>query len=318
MKTKKGILCGVMAGVLCLAGVFAWAPMVVAEEKEGASEATEKVEEASEPESDDVLQVETGMVDFGFAGELGRSYTSQFKVKNTSKDKIVVKFTTEEYGKNIAAESKIGKDWLSFVGGKNIYEIDAEAEADVAIRFNVPTDAEKGRSQYAIIRATVASEKGKDQTDEVVVKITTSDEKLEFGGKASNELTPLKLNDEVKGAAVVRNEGKVGFESKVSVRVSPAFGLENWEDVVAEQAVDVAPGDEVRVEFAKNIAYGFYKVEQKISYVNSEGKIITATNVGRVLLCPIWALIAIAVVIVAIIALVIVLKIRGKRKAEAE
>lgn len=307
MKTKKMFLCGILAGILSVFGA-AMPMMTIAEEK---------VEETSSTEPSEVLEVDSMLVDFGFASELGRSYSGKFSVKNKGTEKIVVKFTTEEYAGIAADASKAGKDWLSYVGGKNVYEIEPESSADVALRFNIPTDAEKGRTQYATIHAVVTSEYGKDQSRDVVVKITTTDEKMEFGGAIENKLDSFKLNNMVSGAAIIKNSGKIGFESKVSVRVSPAFGLEDWKDIVPEQSIDVAPGNEnLYVDFNEEMPYGIYKVEQKISYVNSEGKIITATNTGRVMLCPLWIVIVLAVVIVAIIVVVVIVKIKKRGAKE--
>lgn len=298
MKAKKVILCGILAAVLCLLG----SPLLKVAAIEGA-----------------VIEVETPIVDFGYAEELGTSYTKTFALKNTSEEKVVVKLTTEDYTKDIVAESKVAKDWLSFVGGKNVYEIDAQASADVAIRFNVPAEAEKGRTQYVIIKATVTSEAGKDQSVETLAKITVTDENLEFGGASDNELTAFSLANEIKGAAIIKNSGKVGFVSTVTVRVSPAFGLENWEEVISEESVEVAPSQNgERIEFSKEMSFGIYKVEQKISYVNSEGKIITATNVGRVILCPVWLLAVLGGVILLVVVVIVVIKLKKRNKKEEE
>ena len=64
MKTKKMFLCGILAGVLSVFGV-AMPMMTIAEEK---------VEETSSTEPSEVLEVDSMLVDFGFASELGRSY----------------------------------------------------------------------------------------------------------------------------------------------------------------------------------------------------------------------------------------------------
>lgn len=298
MKAKKVILCGILTAVLCLLG----SPLLKVAATEGS-----------------VIEVETPIVDFGYAEELGTSYTKTFALKNTSEEKVVVKLTTEDYTKDIVAESKVAKDWLSFVGGKNVYEIDAQASADVAIRFNVPTEAEKGRTQYVIIKATVTSEAGKDQSVETLAKITVTDENLEFGGASDNELTAFSLVNEIKGAAIIKNSGKVGFVTTVTVRVSPAFGLENWEEVINEESVEVAPSQNgERIEFSKEMSFGIYKVEQKISYVNSEGKIITATNVGRVILCPVWLLAVLGGVILLVVVVIVVIKLKKRNKKEEE
>ena len=103
MKTKKMFLCGILAGVLSVFGAVM--PMMTIAE--------EKVEETSSTEPREVLEIESMLVDFGFASELGRSYSGKFAVKNKGTEKIVVKFTTEEYAGIAADASKVGKDWLS-------------------------------------------------------------------------------------------------------------------------------------------------------------------------------------------------------------
>ncbi len=299
MMSKKGVLCGLFAAILSFAGIL-MAPV-------------------SAVEAEQVIEIKETMLDFGYASELGRSYTDSFTVENKSEEKIVVKITTEDYAKEIAGESKVAKEWLSFVGGKNVYEIDPASSVDVLVRFNVPTDAEKGRTQYVNLKTVVTSEAGKDATDEIVAKITTTDEQMVFGGSVDAKVSPFVFKDEISGSAIVKNDGKVAFESTVSVRVSPAFGLENWTNVVEETKLDVAPGESnAAVEFTHQMPYGVYKVEQKISYVNSEGKIITATSVSHVALCPIWLVAAVGGVIVLLIVLAIVIKIvRSKREEDA-
>lgn len=302
MKIKKGILSGILAGILCLAGVFA--PAV---------SATDEVIAANTIEIDQVI------VDFGYASELGRSYTGSFVLKNNSEEEIVVKVTTEEFAGEIAAESKIGKDWLTFVGGKNVYELDGGESTDVLIRFNVPTDAEKGRTQYVSLKATVTSEAGKDDTAQTVAKITTTDEVMNFGGSVENKVTPFRFIDEIEGSAIVKNSGKVSFESTISIRVSPAFGLENWETIVENEKIDVAPGENnASIDFKHKMPFGVYKVEQRISYVNSEGKVITTTNLSRVALCPIWLAAVVGGVLLAVIVLAIVLNLRHGKYEDSE
>ena len=273
------------------------------------------VRAASEGEAN--LTVDKTFVDFGFAKETGRSYTSEFKLMNIGEGVAKIELRAEKYEEDCAEESRRGVDWLAFVDGKNYFEIPGGEEATVKIRYSIPKDAERDRSQYAVVEAVM---------DDVVrskvitkISIVGENDERSYGGKINDiKADFVSLGRNLEGAAEIENAGKIGFETAMRVRMSPAFGLEKWQEVY-EGSTELAPGAKVNFGYqADGVGYGVFKIEQIVSYVNKDGKAVTMTNLRRAVIIPIWFLFVIVGIILLIILIAVGIKKAKKKKAQTE
>ena len=253
-------------------------------------------------------------INFGMLSEVGRSYTSSFKIKNNSDKEIEITIAASKYDGDVADENKQASSWLAFVGGVTYYKVPANGEKTVNVRVIVPADAPSG-SQYAQIKVT----DGDDVYELVDVRMTIGGDEAKFGGGLGlSFISPIGISDKVNAKATVKNEGNAGFEAKYVLRGKSAFGIAEWKTLI-EDSAEVAPGKEVDFSNSGDVlGYGVFSVEQEITYVNEKGEVVSAVNSRTVVNIPLWLVIVVAAVIVLIIALIIFLAIRSKKKEEKE
>ena len=274
----------------------------------------EDIKQAEEAQAAADWEINPASVNFGMLSEVGRSYTSSFKILNHTEQELEFTVAAAKYEGDVADENKLASGWLAFVGGVTYYKVPANGEKVVNVRVIVPADAKAG-SQYAQIKVT----DGNDVSELIDVRMTIGGEEAKFGGGLGlSFISPIGISDKVSAKAVVKNEGNSGFEASYVLRGKSAFGIAEWTTLVEESA-EVAPGKEATFENAGDaVGYGIFSVEQVITYVNDKGEMVSATNSRTVVNIPLWLVIVVVVVIVLIIALIIFLAIRSKKKEEAE
>lgn len=273
------------------------------------------VEETKKADGD-ALEVSTELLDYGYLSEVGRSYTQTITLTNKSDATIAVKLTAEKpEDEQIKDESKLAAGWVAFVGGIKYFEIPAGGTKVVGLRVMVPADATFG-SQYAVIKVEDVSNKTKKNID---LRLTVATEGVAFGGEVSkNSAAPINLNNKINAEAVVKNNGNAGFAATYTLRVTKKFGLEDWKEV-ANETKEVYPGAETSFKSdSEEIGYGFFTIEQKITYINDKGEQVEEASTRTVLNLPMWAVIAANIVIVLVIVLLVVINIIKKKKAEDE
>ncbi len=310
-KTTQIILLVLGVAFLSVGGILT--PMVFADEKDGYKFASGEMAEIEANSVSD--SASTAMVDFGYAAEDGRSYTNSFKYTNKSEQAVALKLSIAESDD----ENFKASDWLAFVGGKNYYEVAAGESVNVAIRMNIPAGVEKGASSYAriLLEQSVLGDEAttKSEKSEVLAKITLQGDNMSYGAETSVSGGKFGLAQENKLRVKIVNTGKVGYASKVHVRWSPAFDTNNWtelDDQDVEQ--EVMPGKELATEATISTnAWGIFKTEASYNYVNTDGKIVSATSTQYFVCCPWWVIAALIGVIVIIVIITIVVK-RKKRE----
>ena len=269
-------------------------------------------EENVEPKDAMVLNVDS--IDFGYFSEVGKSYTQTFSIENKSSSPINVKLSAlAPDNADIDGENKKASDWIVFVGGVRYFEVPAKGTKVVGVRVMVPADAKFG-SQYAVIKVeNVTGEKA----EELDVKMTVATEGVAFGGEvASGVALPINISDKANVGLTVKNNGNAGFEAKYVARVSPRFGLEKWTDIV-DESKEVYPGANVSFSISdKEIGFGFFMVEQKIVYVNSNGERVEEVLKGTVLNVPMWIFFVLGGIVVLAIVIAIVIHIIRKKKMD--
>ena len=293
------------------------------------SETTDEVTTigASSTEAAQLLSHED-MVDFGQLQEKGRTYTKDFLIKNTSSDEQIFRISILPLENNsLANDYKTVNNWLTLVGGKNVFSIQPGEERTIMVRVTLPVDI-KGGSYYCVLRLTQVNEQDADfdyanlenkhsGIDDVVnVRLDVVDGDFKYGGKlVTSGITPFGKKGNIRAAATVKNDGTAGFTSNYKLISVPFFG--GSEVVLNEDNKEVFAGTEARFETKDGSGdnYGIFRVTQEVSYINAEGRIITS-KASRIVISlkPLWMII-IGGVIVLIIALIIVLKvIAGKKK----
>lgn len=264
----------------------------------------------------DALEVSTELLDYGYLSEVGRSYTQTITLTNKSGATIAVKLSAEKPDSGeIKDESKLAAEWVAFVGGIKYFEIPANGTKVVGLRIMVPADATFG-SQYATIKVEDVSNKVKKTVD---LRLTVATEGVAFGGEVTkNSASPINLNNKINAEAVVKNGGNAGFTATYTLRVTKKFGLEDWKEI-ANETKEVYPGSETSFKSnSEEIGFGFFTIEQKITYINDKGEQVEEASTRTVLNLPLWAVIAANIVIVLIIVLLVVINIIKKKKAEDE
>ena len=255
------------------------------------------------------LTVDETQVSYGNITEVGRSYTKYITLKNNTAADMVVRLEVTNY--NDKNESS-ATDWIAFAGGKRKYDIKADSSVQVGLRLMVPNDA-KGGTYYAKVKADNGKE---DEKVEIIVRADVASEDYKYGGEiAEQSVGFFNLGDSITAKAKVKNTGTAGFSAHYLVQYKNAFGLSEWKQV-AEETCDVIPGAEetftVADERAK-VGYGIFTVEQRISYVDAEGKQKEVILSHAVLNLPWWVLAIVGGVIVLIVAIIIAIKKRRKK-----
>ena len=264
---------------------------------------------ADEKEVASSLTVNETQVSYGNITEVGRSYTKYITLKNNTAADMVVRLEVTNY--NDKNESS-ATDWIAFAGGKRKYDIKADSSVQVGLRLMVPNDA-KGGTYYAKVKADSGKE---DEKVEIIVRADVASEDYKYGGEiAEQSVGFFNLGDSITAKAKVKNIGTAGFSAHYLVQYKNAFGLSEWKQV-AEETCDVIPGAEetftVADERAK-VGYGIFTVEQRISYVDTEGKQKEVILSHAVINLPWWVLAIVGGAIVLIVAIIIVIKNRRKK-----
>lgn len=308
------VICAAMS-LMVMAPVFA-----CVDENGNAMEGVDCVaadEEEDEAATGEGLILSVDAIDYGYLSELGRTYTQTFTIENKSTEVRAIRVSAEKPDTDkIGDDAKLAADWLAFVGGVHYFEIPAGESKVVSMRVTVPVDAKSG-SQYAVIKIedTTAGE-----TKELSVRMTVATDGLAFGGEVvKNYATPVGLSDKVHAGVTVKNSGNAGFVATYSVRVSPRFGLQEWQDVVSGETQEVYSGAETEFTVGDEdaaIGYGIFTVEQRIVYVNSDGSQVEEVSTRTVLNVPVWLMATIGGVLAILILLIAILGIVKKKKAE--
>lgn len=308
------VICAAMS-LMVMAPVFA-----CVDENGNAMEGVDCVvadEEGDEAAISEGLVLSVDAIDYGYLSELGRTYTQTFAIENKSTEARAIKVSAEKPDTDkIGDDVKLAADWLAFVGGVHYFEIPAGESKVVSMRVTVPVDAKSG-SQYAVIKIedTTAGE-----TKELSVRMTVATDGLAFGGEVvKNYATPVGLSDKVHAGVTVKNSGNAGFVATYSVRVSPRFGLQEWQDIVSGETQEVYPGAETEFTVGDEdaaIGYGIFTVEQRIVYVNSDGSQVEEVSTRTVLNMPVWLVATIGGVLVVLVLSIVILNIVKKKKAE--
>lgn len=259
-------------------------------------------------------------LNFGVLSEVGRSYTRTIKLENSDEEQsVTIDVSARRYEDgSIDAKYTKASDWIAFVGGVTHFEIAPQGSVEVAVRVLVPNDAEAG-SQYALVE--LAQAEG-EVTQEVLIRMDIAGDGLRYGGKlAKVKISPVNVNCNAKMAYVrVENGGTGGFEAKYSAKLENALGLREA-IIETNDSREVRPGQDAEFalscggDYAK-LAWGIFRLEQKVSYINDEGKLIEETMSRTVVNVPWWAILIAVLLVIAGVAFVVVRrKQKGNKKS---
>ena len=250
-----------------------------------------------EVETEDHFSVDVDELDFGRITELERSYTKTIEITNNTGGDVIIDVTAEQEA-NFALS-----DWIAFVGGATHFTVRNGASNTVAVRAYVPADANAG-SQYAKIKVSDVS--GYER--ELLAKIDIAADGFSYNSEVTgNWVNPVNLSDKNVASAKVKNTGNAGFAATYEVKKKNFFGGMDW-DILTQEEQEVKPGSEIEFKNETEIGYGVYTVEQRVTSVNADGRIIESKISRIVINMPIWFLIAVGGVVLLIIVLVIVIK----------
>ena len=265
------------------------------------------------------IGLDTFELSYGQITETGRSYTKNITVENATSQKVTIRVEAVEYeSDSLDSTQKAIVDWVAFVGGKRKFDINPGGKIQIGVRLMIPADV-KGGTYYARVKVSNGDD---NDTQFVKVRADIASEDYKFDGKiATQNIGFFNLGDKIGASAKVKNDGTAGFSSHYAVQYKNAFGLDEWKQV-AEETRDVVPGAEesfsITDETRAKIGYGVFTVEQRISYIDAEGKQKESILSHAVVNLPWWAFAIVGGVILLIIAIVIVVKVRRKKVEEAK
>ena len=251
-------------------------------------------------------------LEFGRVSELGSSYTSSLKVKNTSETdvKVEMSFAPSEY--ELSDDAKKAVDWLAIVGGEVRQTVPAGEEKAIRIRATIPSDAPAG-SQYA----TLVMKTGDAEEQKIAVRVDVMGDDFKVAGKLlKSGVRALGFDERVHTKAEIENVGTAGFVAKQVIRAKAGVsGTAEWRTLLEESA-EVVPGGKLQLnsDAAESLGFGWYTVEQKISYVNDSGEAIEMTRAQLVLNCPWWLALLVGLVLVGLVAGLIIVKRKKKQE----
>lgn len=255
--------------------------------------------------------VDTRFLQYGQITEKGRSYTKQITITNGGESVLVIDASIEEYA-DVPESNRAMAGWLAFVGGVTHFSVAQGATRVVSVRMVVPEDAAAG-SQYAVIRL-----KGNGFNEAVVARADIAGDDYRYDSKVEGAwINIVHLDEKVTGSVTVKNSGTAGFASKYQLRAKALFGGVDWE-VLHEEEAEVIPGGEYKFETDANAGFGIYNVEQRVTFVNAEGRIVESLLTRTVINLPWWVLAIAGGVIVLIIILIVVLRRKHKKKKLAK
>ena len=258
------------------------------------------------------LAVDVDEISFGRITELGRRYSKTITIRNNSSEKITINVEKVAYEEGID-ESLSALDWVAFVGGKRKFEIRGKDKLQLGVRLIVPSGV-VGGTYYAKIKISDGNE---DLDKYVTVRADIVTEDYRYGGEIIGQsISFVNLSKKVSTRALLKNNGTAGIKVKYTVNYKNAFGLPEWKSL-KEENIELLPGRELdlSVEGKDEVGYGFFTVEQKISYIDAEGQAKEAILSHAVINLPWWSLMIMGGALVLTIVLVIVVK-RHRYKVE--
>lgn len=259
----------------------------------------------------DHFAVESSTLDFGRVTELDRSYTKQIIINNKTSNDVIIDATVEKYTE-ASGESQELSDWVAFVGGASHFSVSKGASYNLNVRAVVPSDAASG-SQYALVKLADAN----GYTAEVVVKLDVAGDDLKYNSEVvSAWIDPVHLDENLSASATIKNTGTAGFTATYQIKSKGFFGGD-WQ-VVQETTAEVLPGKEHSFKDSSKLGFGIYNVEQRVTYVNSEGRMVESLIMRVVFNLPWWSLAIAGGVILLIIVVVIIAKKKGKKHSDAD
>lgn len=269
-------------------------------------------QEAEEDVVDGSIVIEKDLIDFGRIVEAGRRYSQKITIRNETKEKATIRVEAIAYdtGSSLDERQKEVVDWLAFGGGKRRFEVAAGAELQVSLRLMVPADV-KGGSYYAKVKIS----DDKSENDKfITVKADIALEGFSYGGKiVSQNINFVNMGEKAATSARLKNEGTGGFTAHYEVRYKNAFGLPEWKQMAQEYREMLPGSDEAFEAKDDNIGYGIFTVEQKIIYINSEGRQIEAILSHAVVNVPWWGIVIAAGAIVLIVVVIVAVRVHKKK-----
>lgn len=299
----------IKAGAVALAGVAvanAFIPYAFALDVAPSETTTEeqKVEEH--------FAAESKVLDFGRVTELGRSYTKPIVVNNNTSNDVIIDAVASAYTEVGANNQKLS-EWVTFVGGVTHFSVASGASREVNIRIVVPADATAG-TQYANVEFVDSNA----HKEIVLVKVDIAGDDLKYASSVEDaQITPVQIGDTLKGSAIVKNTGTAGFTSTYQIRTKNFFGGMDW-NVVKQVEEEVFPGKQVEFATDEQLGFGIYSVEQRVTFVNSEGRMVESLLSRTVVNLPWWSLAIAGGVIVLIILIIVVAKRRKHNKSRED
>lgn len=260
------------------------------------------------------IGLDTTELSYGRITEAGRSYTKSLVIENAASQKVTMRIEAVEYeSDSLSDEQKAVVDWIAFVGGKRKFDVNPGAKIQVGVRLMVPTNA-KGGTYYARVKVSNGDD---NDTQYVKIRADVVNEDYKYDGKVTSQnIGFFNFGEKIGASAKVKNSGTAGFSSHYIVQYKNAFGLDEWKQA-AEEMRDVVPGAEesftITDETRAKIGYGVYTVEQRISYIDAEGKQKESILSHAVVNLPWWGLAIVGGVVVLIIVMIIVAKIHHKK-----
>ena len=260
------------------------------------------------------ISLDTAELSYGRITEAGRSYTKSLVIENAASQEVTMRIEAVEYeSDSLSDEQKAVVDWIAFVGGKRKFDVNPGAKIQVGVRLMVPTNA-KGGTYYARVKVSNGDD---NDTQYVKIRADVVNEDYKYDGKVTSQnIGFFNFGEKIGASAKVKNGGTAGFSSHYIVQYKNAFGLDEWKRAVEEKR-EVVPGAEesftITDETRAKIGYGVYTVEQRISYIDAEGKQKESILSHAVVNLPWWGLAIAGGVVVLIIVMIIVIKIHHKK-----
>ena len=247
-----------------------------------------------------------GTLDFGRVTELDRSYTKQIAVSNNTNNDVIIDATVENYTEAEGKSQELS-DWIAFVGGVSHFSVAKGATYNLGVRAVVPSDATSG-SQYALIKLTDAN----GYIAEVVARLDVAGDELKYNSEVAGAwIDPVHLDENLNASATVKNAGTAGFTAAYQVKSKSFFGGD-WQ-VISEETAEVLPGKEYSFKGVSKLGFGIYNVEQRVTYVNGEGRMVESLITRIVVNLPWWSLAIVGGVILLIIVTVVIAKKKGRK-----
>ena len=298
-------------GAVALAGVVvcnAFIPFATATDADPTLTNNATLDTENIKEIEEFFSVESNFVDFGRVTELDRSYTKQIEIKNNTQNDVVLDAAVQK-DENVPEDYQKLGEWLAFVGGLTHFSVAAGQTRSLGVRAFVPSDAKAG-SQYS----SVVLDDGNGHKETVSVKIDIVGDDLKYASKVVDAwIDPVRIDEKLNGRVSVKNTGTAGFTSTYQVKVKNFFGGDDWR-VVKEEQSEVYPGGKVDFAATDNLGFGVFSIEQRVTFVNSEGRMIESLLSRTAINLPWWALAIAGGVLVLIILIIIVAKRRRKNK----